>query len=145
MKKIVCLLLAFSLILVTFSAPVTFADFESITGSTGTAAGTNPSYRSAGAKKASNSAGKLSAAGTNIVNAILWFGYAIALGMVVLIGIKYILGSAEAKSNMKSAIVSWFIGAFIVFMCTTIVGWVLKAANLDAGGGLAEKIINAVG
>lgn len=135
MKKIICLLLVFSLVLVTFSAPATLA-FET---------GTNPSYGSAGGEKGTSSAEKLGAAGTNIVNAILWFGYAIALGMVVVIGIKYILGSAEAKSNMKSAIVSWLIGAFIVFMCTTIVGWVLNATNLKDGGGLAEEIVNAVG
>lgn len=84
----------------------------------------------------------ISGKGTQIVNAILWFGYAIALGMVVFIGIKYILGSAEAKSNMKSAIVSWFIGAFIVFMCTTIVKWVMGV--IDAGdSGLGKDIINA--
>lgn len=82
--------------------------------------------------------------GTEIVNAILWFGYAIALGMVVFIGIKYILGSAEAKSNMKSAIVSWFIGAFIVFACTTIITWVLNVINAGGGEDIASGIINAV-
>lgn len=86
-------------------------------------------------------AGIISQKGTQIVNAILWFGYAIALGMVVFIGIKYVLGSAEAKSNMKSAIVSWVIGAFIVFACTTIVGWVMGvigAGDSDLAGGIID-------
>lgn len=62
--------------------------------------------------------------GNAILSAILWFGYAIALGMVIYIGIKYIMGAADAKANMKSAITNWLIGAFLVFMCTTIIGWV---------------------
>lgn len=86
---------------------------------------------------------EISDAGTRIVNAILWAGYAISLGMVVFIGIKYILGSAEAKSNMKSAIVNWFIGAFIVFMCTTIAKWVVGIAVGD-GSNLAENIVTSV-
>lgn len=67
--------------------------------------------------------------GITIINAILWIGYAIALGMVVYIGIKYMLGAADAKANMKNAIVGWLMGAFIVFMATTIVGWVLTTIN----------------
>ena len=44
--------------------------------------------------------------GITIINAILWIGYAIALGMVVYIGIKYMLGAADAKANMKNAILA---------------------------------------
>lgn len=92
-----------------------------------------------------STADKITGKGTQIVNAILWFGYAIALGMVVFIGIKYMLGSAESKSNMKSAIVSWFIGAFMVFMCTTLVNLVLNAVTVEDGeNSLADSIIKAV-
>ena len=69
--------------------------------------------------------------GTKILNAYLWFGYAISLGMVVFIGIKYMLGAADARASMKSAIVGWLIGAFIVFMATTIVGLILNIVNPD--------------
>ena len=91
-------------------------------------------------------AAEIKASGSQILSAVLWFGYAVSLGMVVFIGIKYMLGAADAKANMKSAIVSWLIGAFIVFMCTTIVGWVLGIVNgtEDDGSGLAEDIVNAV-
>mgnify|MGYP003298038893 CR=1 FL=1 len=40
-------------------------------------------------------AGKIKAIGNVILSALLWFGYAIALGMVIFIGIKYIIGSAD--------------------------------------------------
>lgn len=85
--------------------------------------------------------------GVTIINAILWIGYAIAIGMVIYIGIKYVLGAADAKANMKNAIVGWLIGAFIVFMATTIVGAVLRTINAspDAGAdSMATDIIHAL-
>ena len=81
--------------------------------------------------------------GRNILNAVLWLGYAISLGMVVFIGIKYVLGSADSKANMKSAIVSWLIGALLVFGCTGVVQMVLTAANIGTGENLATEIIDA--
>ncbi|MBQ9314415.1 MAG: TrbC/VirB2 family protein [Clostridia bacterium] len=83
--------------------------------------------------------------GIAIINAILWIGYAIALGMVIFIGIKYMLGAADAKANMKSAVTNWIIGAFIVFMATTIVGIVLNTIGTspDADShSMAEELIN---
>lgn len=131
MKKFLSIFLTCTLIFTSLSTLV-MAD------NSGFEAGTNPGGTDSNVTAADQIMGK----GTQIVNAILWCGYAVALGMVVFIGIKYILGSAEAKSNMKSAIVSWFIGAFIVFMCTTIVGWVMGV--IGAGdSGLAGGIIDA--
>ena len=96
-------------------------------------------------------AGAIQSRGEIILSAIVWLGYAVALGMVVFIGIKYILGAADAKANMKSAIVNWLIGAFMVFMCTSIINWVLSAAGLSSSengknegeSGLASSIIEA--
>ena len=48
---------------------------------------------------------QLVSAAWKITSAVLWVGYAVALGMVVYIGIKYITGAAEAKANMKSAVI----------------------------------------
>ena len=82
-----------------------------------------------------------------IVDTIAWIGYAVSLGMVIFIGIKYMLGSADAKANMKSAISSYLIGAALVFMASTIA---LVVTNVATGGtgnstasGLAETIIGA--
>lgn len=92
----------------------------------------------AGDNKPSGAAGEIQAAGNEILSAILWFGYAIALGMVVYIGIKYIMGAADAKANMKSAIVAWLIGAFIIVACTTIVGWVTGVIGVNTAGQIIE-------
>lgn len=79
-----------------------------------------------------------------ITSALLWVGYAIALGMVVYIGIKYITGAADAKANMKTAIINYLIGALLVFAATTIAGIVIGIATSDSDpGGLANKIIES--
>ena len=61
---------------------------------------------------------------------------------VVFIGIKYILGAADAKANMKAAIVNWLIGAFLVFACTTVIGFVTGIVGTT---NTPSDIINAVG
>ena len=93
--------------------------------------------------ESTSASGVISNIGSRILSVVLWVGYAIAFGMVVFIGIKYITGSADAKANMKSAIISWLIGAFLVFACTTIVSFVLNTAGISDGGDLASEIINA--
>lgn len=85
----------------------------------------------------------ISEIGSNILGAVVWVGYAISLGMVVYIGIRYALGSADAKANMKGAVVSWLIGAFLVFGSMTVIRIVLKTANLRSDKGLADAIIDA--
>ena len=75
----------------------------------------------------------------DIVDAVLWLGYAISLGMVVFIGIKYITGAAEAKANMKSALVAYGIGAVLVFSATTITKMVISWS-----GGNSSSTSNAL-
>ena len=79
----------------------------------------------------------------DITSALLWVGYAVALGMVVYIGIKYITGAADTKANMKTAIINYLIGALLVFAATTIASIVVGIATSDSDpSGLADKIIN---
>ena len=86
---------------------------------------------------------QLVSAAWKITSAVLWVGYAVALGMVVYIGIKYITGAADAKANMKSAVISYLIGALIVFSATTIAQIVVGLAvnNSSGSGGLANTIV----
>lgn len=87
---------------------------------------------------------QLVGAAWNITNAVLWVGYAVALGMVVYIGIKYITGAADARANMKSAVVSYLVGALIVFSATAIARVVVGIAvgsNGNNVNGLANTIV----
>ncbi len=62
-------------------------------------------------------------AGT-IIGAMQWFGYAIAIGMLVFIGIKYVMASANEKADLKNALIRYVIGAVLIVFAVTIAGWV---------------------
>ena len=44
----------------------------------------------------------------------MWIGYACAIGMVVFIGIKYIIASADEKASLKGMLVKVIIGSLII-------------------------------
>ena len=43
-----------------------------------------------------------------------WFGYAIAIGMLIYIGIKYTMAAAEERANTKKVLVRYVIGAILI-------------------------------
>ena len=55
-----------------------------------------------------------------ILGFLQWAGYAIAVGIVIYIGIKYIMASADEKASLKSTVIKFFIGAFLIVNATTI-------------------------
>ena len=93
---------------------------------------------------ASSAAGDIQEKGIIVIRAIRWVGYAVSLGMVVYIGIKYMLGAADAKANMKTAITSWLIGALIVFMATTIISWVLTGIGTSSNASASGEARNII-
>ena len=65
-----------------------------------------------------------------IVGTLQWVGYAIAIGML---GIKYVMASANEKADLKQSLVKYVIGAVLIVFATTIAKWVFtlngNAAN----------------
>lgn len=63
----------------------------------------------------------------NATNTILGFvqfvGYAIAIGMLIYIGIKYATASANEKADLKSMSVKYVIGAVLIAGATAVAGW----------------------
>jgi TRAP-type C4-dicarboxylate transport system permease small subunit len=57
-----------------------------------------------------------------ILGAIRWFGYAIALGMLLYIGIKYMMSAANEKADLKKGSINYVIGAVVVVAASTIFG-----------------------
>ena len=66
---------------------------------------------------------------SNIIGYMQWIGYAIAVGMLVYIGIKYIMASADEKASMKGLIVKVVIGSLIIIFAKVIVNMVLSVAS----------------
>ena len=59
-----------------------------------------------------------------ILGFIQWVGYAIAVGMLIYIGIKYMMASANEKADLKSGSIKYVIGAIVVAAAATICGWI---------------------
>lgn len=58
---------------------------------------------------------------SNLIGALKWIGYVIAIGMIIYVGIKYTMAAADEKANMKGVLVKVVIGALIIFLANTIV------------------------
>ena len=58
---------------------------------------------------------------TGIIGTMIWIGYALAIGMVIFIGIKYVISSADERASMKGMLVKVVVGSCILFMATAIV------------------------
>lgn len=63
---------------------------------------------------------------SKVIGAMQWIGYAIAIGMLVYIGIKYVIASADEKADLKNALVKYFIGAILIASAVTIAGWIFN-------------------
>ena len=61
-----------------------------------------------------------------IIGVMQWFGYAIAIGMLVFIGIKYVMASANEKADLKNALIRYVVGAVLIVFAVTIAGWVFS-------------------
>lgn len=57
---------------------------------------------------------ELKSATSKVIGAMMWIGYACAIGMVVFIGIKYIIASADEKASLKGMLVKVIIGSLII-------------------------------
>ncbi len=68
-------------------------------------------------------------AASNIIGSLMWIGYAIAIGMLIYIGIKYVIASADEKASMKGMLVKVVIGSLIIVCSTTIVNIVIGLAQ----------------
>lgn len=81
----------------------------------------------------------------NVLNAILnafsWFGYAVALGILMWIGIKYMMSGANERANLKGSVSMYLIGVALIVLCSTIASGVAKLADYN-GENTAEGIVD---
>ena len=55
-----------------------------------------------------------------ILGLMQWLGYAIAIGMIIFCGIKYVLSGATQKAKIKDTLIPLLIGAILIACATTI-------------------------
>ena len=71
--------------------------------------------------------------GNDVVGVIQLVGSFISVGVLVVLGIKYMMGSVEERAEYKKAMLPYFIGAIMLFAITNILSIVMSIVQ---GGGL---------
>lgn len=71
--------------------------------------------------------------GNNIIGIIQLVGTFVSVGVLVVLGIKYMMGSVEEKASYKESMTPYLIGAIMLFGITNILAIVV---SLIKGGGL---------
>lgn len=84
--------------------------------------------------------GEIKSTVVSIVNVVAYCGYAIAMGMMAYIGIKYMLSSANDKANLKQGVINYLIGAFLIAGASLVANTV---ASLAGSGNSASDIVNS--
>ena len=78
------------------------------------------------------------------VNIIAYLGYAVALGMLAYIAMKYMMSAASDRANMKQGAINYLIGAFLIAGASTIATAVVSiVAGSKGADGIAGDIIGA--
>ena len=67
--------------------------------------------------------------GKTIVTIMQTVGIVVAVVVLLILGIKYMMGSAEEKAEYKKTMIPYLVGAVLIFASTTIVNVVYNIAN----------------
>ena len=67
--------------------------------------------------------------GKTIVTIMQTVGIVVAVVVLLVLGIKYMIGSAEEKAEYKKTMIPYLVGAILIFASTTIVNVVYNLAN----------------
>lgn len=70
--------------------------------------------------------GGLSEFGQNIIQIVSVIGSIASVIVLIILGIKYMMGSAEEKAEYKKTLLPYIIGAALVFAATSIAGIVFQ-------------------
>lgn len=73
----------------------------------------------------------------NVLGFVQILGSAIAVIMIVVLGIKYMVGSVEEKADYKKTMIPYAVGAICIFAASNIAKMVYDAVKSNGGGGSA--------
>lgn len=67
--------------------------------------------------------------GNKILGPIKVVGAFVSVGMVMVVGIKYMLSSVEEKAEYKKTAIAYLVGAILIFATTQLVDFIYKMMN----------------
>lgn len=62
--------------------------------------------------------------GGKIIGGIQAVGNIVSIAILIVLGIKYMMGSAEEKAEYKKTMIPYLVGAILIFAATNIAGFV---------------------
>lgn len=65
-------------------------------------------------------------AASKILGAFQFIGYAIAIGMLIVVGIRYTMAAADEKASLKSSSVKYIIGAILIAGAFSLAKWIFN-------------------
>ncbi len=65
---------------------------------------------------------QITSLGSQIIGIVTTIGSVVAVLVLVVLGVKYMMGSAEEKAEYKKTLMPYVIGAVLVFAASTIAG-----------------------
>ena len=67
--------------------------------------------------------------GQKIIGGIQAVGSIVSVAILVVLGVKYMVGSAEEKAEYKKTMIPYLVGAILVFAASNIAGFVYNFAK----------------
>ena len=67
--------------------------------------------------------------GSQIVGVVRTVGVLVAVVILLILGIKYMMGSAEEKADYKKSMIPYLVGAVLIFAASAITGIVYDMAS----------------
>ena len=115
--KILSIVLTIAIVLTTTLVPV-FAESTAITKPSDVVPDTNVK----GADKVGN-------VGKGILGIIQVVGTIVSVGILMVLGIKYMMGSAEEKASYKKTMIPYVVGAVLIFGASNLAQYVFEFAE----------------
>lgn len=117
-KKIFIIVMTIVMIFM-LTLPVFAADSKTPTGT-----GMSPSAFGSSISVSDNAKNSITSFGGQIVGTLQVVGTVIAVLILVVLGIKYMMGSAEEKAEYKKTMMPYLVGALLIFAAVTIANMV---------------------
>lgn len=76
-----------------------------------------------------NDVGDIKNLGNSVIGIITTIGIVVSVLVLVILGIKYMIGSASEKAEYKKTMIPYIIGAILVFAASTIATMVMNIAG----------------
>ena len=89
----------------------------------------NPDYWIPNDLRNVEGATKLESLGNKIIGAIQTFGSIITAIFILVLGIKYIVGSAEEKADYKTSMKPFLIGSLLIFGIVNVLGLIMDVVS----------------